>query len=64
MRPDRIVWTADGHIDIIDYKSGEIRSDDYHHQIINYADALRSMGYDNIRGFLWYLNDCEIVRVC
>ena len=64
LRPDRIVWTADGHIDIIDYKSGDIRTDEHIHQVINYTDAMRSMGYADIRGYLWYLSDSEIIRVC
>ncbi|MDE6269169.1 MAG: UvrD-helicase domain-containing protein [Muribaculaceae bacterium] len=51
--PDRVVWTADGFIDIIDYKFGEQRSE-YHGQVRGYMKQLAAMGYEGIRGFVWY----------
>lgn len=53
-RPDRVVWTADGHVDVIDYKFGAER-DQYATQVREYVSSLRAMGYDNVRGFLWYV---------
>lgn len=60
-RPDRVVWTADGHIDVIDYKFGEEKPKVYGRQVSGYMDALRRMGHNNIRGFLWYV-DSGIIR--
>lgn len=51
--PDRVVWTADGYIDIIDYKFGEHRSA-YHHQVRGYMMQLARMGHKNLRGYIWY----------
>ena len=60
-RPDRIVWTADGYVDVIDYKTGEERDGAYSRQVKDYMRSLRSLGYTNIRGFIWYL-DTNIIR--
>lgn len=61
-RADRIVWTADGHIDVIDFKTGA-HEQKYARQVRDYVDILRRGGYENVRGFLWYVSDCEIVEV-
>lgn len=62
-RPDRVVWTADGHIDIIDYKFGEQRPKAYSRQVRAYMDALAAMGYENLRGFIWYVDSGKTVPV-
>lgn len=62
-RPDRVVWTADGHVDVIDYKSGEERPKSHHRQVAFYMAQLRRLGYRNVRGYLWYLDSGEIVTV-
>lgn len=62
-RPDRIVWTADGHIDIIDYKFGVEKPKLYARQVNRYMEYLRSMGYDNVRGFIWYVDSGKITPV-
>lgn len=61
-RPDRVVWTADGHIDVVDYKFG-IRCEEHFTQVREYVDCLRSMGYDRVRGFLWYVEKGTVVPV-
>lgn len=53
-RPDRIVWTADGHIDIIDYKFTTEPHDTHRSQVLGYVRLLTSMGYTGVRGFVWY----------
>lgn len=63
-RPDRVVWTADGYVDIIDYKTGEENTAEYTTQVKKYVDALAAMGNENLRGFLWYLDTGNIVRCC
>lgn len=61
-RPDRVVWTADGHVDVIDYKFGE-HNPGYFTQIRRYMNALRKAGETGVRGFLWYVPKGEIVQV-
>ena len=53
-RPDRIVWTADGHIDIIDYKFTSAPAESHKRQVRGYMNMLRSMGHDGLRGYVWY----------
>lgn len=61
-RPDRVVWTKSGHVDVIDYKFG--RPNKAHHaQVRNYMELLHSMNHRNVRGFLWYVTSGEIVQV-
>lgn len=61
-RPDRIVWTADGHIDIVDYKFGD-QHDTYATQLTRYMMLMRTAGYSNVRGYLWYPIEGRIVQV-
>lgn len=62
-RPDRIVWTADGHIDIIDYKFTSAPSPRHATQVRGYMNMLRSMGLDGLRGFVWYPDMRQIIPV-
>lgn len=62
-RPDRVVWTADGTVDVIDYKSGEERPAAHRRQVSFYMNQLRKLGYERVRGFLWYLDSGEIIQV-
>lgn len=62
-RPDRVVWTADGHVDVIDYKSGEERPAAHRRQVAFYMNHLRKLGYKKVRGFIWYLDSGEIMPV-
>lgn len=60
-RPDRVVWTADGYVDVIDYKTGEQHISAHSRQVRDYMRSLRALGNTNIRGFIWYL-DSDTVR--
>lgn len=62
LRPDRVVWTREGTVDVIDYKTGKGNHSANIRQVKKYVDKLRDMGYDNVRGFLWYLDSAEILR--
>ncbi len=54
-RPDRVVWTEGGTIDVVDYKFGREDSDRYKWQIRRYMRAVHAMYPDvTVRGFLWY----------
>lgn len=56
-RPDRIVWKADGTIDVIDYKFGEEKKS-YSKQVKRYVELLEKAGFERVHGYLWYpLND-------
>lgn len=55
-RPDRVVWNADGGIDVIDYKFGAEHPKQYARQVRGYMEALEAMGHDNVRGYLWYVD--------
>ena len=54
-RPDRVVWTAEGTIEVVDYKFGEEESSRYLRQVRGYMYLLRRL-YKNIpvKGYLWY----------
>lgn len=63
-RPDRVVWTADGHIDVVDFKFGDrLNYERYQRQVRNYVKHLRQAGYRNVRGYLWYPLDNYIHNV-
>ena len=47
-------------IDIIDYKFGEEHKSQYEKQVKNYMNLLENMGYNNIRGFIWYIEKNKI----
>ena len=57
------MWTADGHVDVIDYKSGEEHKNSYRKQVAGYMRQLRQLGYRQVRGFIWYLDTGEIISV-
>jgi len=60
LRPDRVI-TADNEIVIIDYKTG-MRSPHHAGQLHEYAEALREMGYDNVKSLLVYIDDGVVVE--
>lgn len=62
-RPDRVVWTSQGTIDVIDYKFGEEHKEQYQKQVKNYMNLLTDMGYQTVRGFLWYVEKGKIVEI-
>lgn len=62
-RPDRIVWLADGSVEIVDYKTGQEDAASHRNQVRGYMDRLRELGYENVRGYLWYLDLEKVVEV-
>lgn len=60
-RPDRVLLKGDNAI-VVDYKFGVERTS-HRKQIIRYKELLQSMGYNNIRGYLWYINKNIIAEV-
>ena len=59
-RPDRVVINDDGVI-VVDYKFGSHRAA-YERQVARYAQLYHDMGYDSVRGFLWYVYTDEVVE--
>ena len=55
-RPDRVIFFPDGHIEVVDYKSGEERKG-HHRQVCEYIELLRQMGYTEVSGYLCYLHE-------
>ena len=53
-RADRIVWTADGYVEIIDYKFTTAPRPSHYDQVRGYAASLAAMGYGPVRAYLWY----------
>ena len=54
-RPDRVITNGSETI-VIDYKTGR-HNDDYAEQVQNYMHLLQQMGYANVSGYLWYVED-------
>jgi ATP-dependent exoDNAse (exonuclease V) beta subunit len=63
LRPDRIVFTEDGAIEIVDYKFTQGISESHNAQVAEYIDELTKMGYTNVRGYLWYPEKGEVIAV-
>ena len=61
-RPDRVVISPDGTVQIVDYKFGEVQ-DKYNRQVSRYMALYRSLGYEKVEGYLWYLEDNFIIFV-
>ena len=64
-RPDRIMFFADGHVEIIDYKFGK-RTDEsdgkYRPQVRRYVSMLRQAGCSDVSGWLWYVFEPDSER--
>ena len=63
LRPDRVM-IKDSKAVIVDYKFVAQPNLDHHHQVEEYIKLLTEMGtYDNIEGYVWYVDLDQIVRV-
>ncbi|MFY9242990.1 MAG: UvrD-helicase domain-containing protein [Polaribacter sp.] len=61
--PDRLVFTDNNQVVIIDYKTGN-PSNEYHQQILKYERVLKSMNFRVDKKLLIYINDkIDIVEV-
>ena len=60
-RPDRVLVIC-GKVIIIDYKFGEHHRS-YERQVKRYMDMWRRMGYDEVSGFLWYVDSGNVVEL-
>jgi hypothetical protein len=60
-RPDRVMIRG-GKVVIVDYKFGEHQKK-YEAQVRKYMDIWRRMGYEDVSGFLWYVDALSVVEV-
>ena len=60
-RPDRVMTDGKEMI-VLDFKFGKPKPA-YHEQVREYMDLLQQMGYQNVRGFLWYVYNNKIEEV-
>ena len=60
-RPDRVMTDGREWI-VVDFKFGR-PNDEYHGQVSKYMKLLRSMGHQNVRGYLWYVYSNKIEEV-
>ncbi len=61
IRPDRVVISNNKAI-VIDYKTG-IAINKHHNQVRSYQLVLQDMGYQNVKGYLLYIGEGEVVEV-
>lgn len=60
-RPDRVI-IKDNHAIVIDYKTGAY-SNKHHRQVKSYQLLLQDMGYENVLGYLLYVNEAKVEEV-
>ena len=62
IRPDRVMIKEDEVI-VVDYKFGELVESKYVKQVQRYVKSIRGMGYDNVKGYLFYVKLHKVVKV-
>ena len=60
-RPDRVM-KDDKEMVVVDFKFGKPK-DEHQRQVRQYMDLLESMGYENVKGYLWYVYPNKIEEV-
>lgn len=63
LRPDRMM-VDNNTVIVVDYKTGEQKSEKHIEQVMQYAHHLKSVGYKKVTGFLWYIILGEVEKVC
>lgn len=61
-RPDRIM-IGDGEVIVIDYKFGEKEDKRHNKQVKHYIELIEEMGYENVSGYLFYVNNKTVIKV-
>lgn len=60
-RPDRVMMRK-GEVVVVDFKFGK-QNKKYNEQVRSYVRLLAQMGYTGITGYLWYVDEGEVVCV-
>lgn len=58
-RPDRVMTDGQKTV-VIDYKTGQPKQR-HGEQVKNYVELLRRMGYEQVSGYLWYVDSGQII---
>jgi ATP-dependent helicase/nuclease subunit A len=61
LRPDRIMISGKNAV-VVDYKWGEKMPGKYFLQVKQYAEILKSAGFEKVEGYIWYLAQDEIEK--
>ncbi|MFA6334399.1 MAG: UvrD-helicase domain-containing protein [Bacteroidales bacterium] len=61
-RPDRVLMEGAEAI-VIDFKFGLKRTTSHKTQVARYMSLIKGMGITNVKGYLWYLEENEVVEV-
>ncbi|WP_291862123.1 exodeoxyribonuclease V subunit beta, partial [Marinilabilia sp.] len=61
-RPDRVML-SDAETIVVDYKFGKAVTSKHQMQVKGYMNKIKEMGHSNIRGYIWYVSQKEVVRV-
>jgi len=61
-RPDRVM-IGDNKVIVVDYKFGRLKQAEHHQQVNDYCKLLRSMGHNNVEGYIWYVSLGEVEKV-
>lgn len=62
-RPDRVVFFKES-VHVIDYKFGGMHNLNlYAAQVQEYVELLTSMGYNGVRGFLWFIHSNQTIDI-
>ena len=61
-RPDRVMF-KDGSTVVVDYKFGEKIHEAYRKKMNHYLRELKNMGYERPVGYIWYINQKQMIRV-
>ena len=58
-------WQPGCETIVIDYKTGDSQTiySKYKEQVKEYIDLLKRAGYENVKGYLWYVMDNKVVPV-
>ncbi|MBN2788548.1 MAG: UvrD-helicase domain-containing protein, partial [Paludibacteraceae bacterium] len=60
-QPDRVMVGNDEVI-VVDYKFGEAKKE-HSSQVQQYKELLGKMGYNNVKGYLWYVEENKIIEI-
>ncbi len=60
-RPDRVMTNGSDAV-VVDFKFGK-HKEEYICQVREYAHLLREMGYENVKGYIWYVYSNKILEV-
>ncbi|MFA5850461.1 MAG: UvrD-helicase domain-containing protein [Bacteroidales bacterium] len=60
-RPDRVLIGSQSTV--IDFKFGSQKSVSHERQVARYMSLISGMGIEPVKGYLWYLEDNEIIEV-